>query len=376
MSNKPRDFNLLILFIFWAAMQTALLLIFKINSGGEALNIIANAEYFLKNGFFLRPRDYSYVVETFLIIIKIKLGVDYYFVVAIHLILNFIALYCWYNFLASFYASKKIALAAGLLIVLCYPYQLFNNYLATESVYFSITSIYTCCLLQTKIVTFKRAAGLVLLLTLICFTRPSGLFFFGATVIYLFAVSVKWVNLYLRIAIFIACAATGLQIINYITSSGNGYDFIIPFREEHIICGVTSLPGVKEGQMAEYNSLTAFAVYIKQNSMQVLRLALLKTKVFFMLTRPHFSLGHNLFLIGFFYPLYIIIIAGFIKHKKLYLRQGSYFFSVIFIYWLSVVLSCDDWANRFFLTLTPYLICMALLVFKPGFTDNKSAIAK
>jgi hypothetical protein len=371
MIRKLKDFNILILFIFWAVMQTALLLIFKINVGGEAISVIANAEYFVKNGSFLRSRDYLYSVEAFIIITKIKLGLGYHFVVAIHLILNFIALYCWYNFLALFYASKKLALMAGMLIVLCYPYQLFNGYLATESVYFSITSIYSCYLLQTKKTTFKRVAILILLLTLICFTRPSGLFFFAATAIYLFILSGKVLNLYLRAAIFITCTVVGLQIINYTTTSGNGYDFIIPFREEHVICGITSLPNVKEGQMSKYNSLLAFAAYIQQNGRQVLWLSLLKTKVFFLLVRTYFSLGHNLFLIFFFYPLYLLIMAGVVKYKKSYLRHSAYFFSIIFIYWLSVALSCDDWTNRFFLTLTPYLIGIALLVFKSQFVGDK-----
>jgi FtsH-binding integral membrane protein len=42
------------------------------------------------------------------------------------------------------------------------------------------------------------------------------------------------------------------------------------------------------------------------------------------------------------------------------MRRLLFFYTVIIIYWLSVVFTCDDWGNRFFITLTPFFIIMGL----------------
>ena len=362
--NKIKEHKFLILVLIWAVVQVCLLFIYGINAVGEAEAIVNNAESFIKDGYWASSRNYLYFTETFLVIIKIKLGLGYIFIVGIHLGLNLIALWCWYSFLANFYASENLAFVSGALIICCYPYQLHNGYLATESVYFSVSSIYSCFLLQTKTITFRRTVFLILLLFLVCITRPSGLFFFAATVFYLLAKFSPQLKLMLSGFIFLACTLFGLLVIAYFTKSGNGYDFILPFSEEHIICGVSNLPGVIEGKMSASNSLSAFAFYLSQHSGQFLRLALLKSQAFWGLTRAHYSGGHNLFLMAFFYPLYLLCITATIKFRKALSTVSVYFISVMFIYWLSVVFTCDDWSNRFFLTLTPYLIATALLFFK------------
>lgn len=362
--NKIKECKFLILLLIWAVVQACLIFIYGINTAGEAETIISNAGSFVKNGYLAGSRNYLYFTETFLVISKIKLGLGYSFVVGIHLGLNLIALWCWYSFLVNFYASQKLAFIAGLLIICCYPYQLHNGYLATESVYFSVTSIYSCFLLQTKKFTFSRTVFLAILLLLVCITRPSGLFFFAATVFYLLAKFTPQLKLMLSGVIFFACTILGLLVIEFFTKSGNGYDFIIPFREEHIICGVSNLPGITEGKMSASNSLSAFAFYLSQHSEQFFRLAFLKSQAFWGLKRMHYSAGHNLFLMAFFYPLYLLCIAAIVKFRKRLSLVAVYFISIMLIYWLSVLFTCDDWSNRFFLTLTPYIIIMALLVFK------------
>jgi hypothetical protein len=361
---KIKDYNLFILFLLWVTIQVCLLSLYGIKTDGEAENVITNANSLAVNGYFSNSRAYLYFTEIFLVFIKIKFDLGYGFIIIIHLALNFVALYCMYQLMCTFYSSARLALIGAILIIFCYPYQLYNGYLATESLYFSIGIFYSSYLLQTAEFTFKRTTVLFLLLVLVCFTRPSGLFFFAATVIYLFFFSARDLTLLVRIGLLGLSTAIGIVMVNYFTKSGNGYDFLIPFKEEHLICGVTSMPGVVESKMSGYNSLSSFANYLLQHPEQFFRLALLKSKVFFGLVRTHYSFGHNLFLIVFFYPIYLLSIGTLMRYRKYIPLEIIYCFSFFFIYWLSVIFSCDDWGNRFFLTLTPYLVLVALYLFK------------
>jgi hypothetical protein len=360
--------NLLILFTLWFIVQAFLLFTFGIKTDGEAEAIIANANFFISNGHVSSPRVYLYFTESFLVFIKIKFGLANTFIVLIHLMLNLAALFSMYRFIESFYASKKNALLGCVLLLICYPYQLHNTYISTESIFFSLSCIYTFYLLQVKKYTITNTAIIFLLLISLCITRPSGLFFVAATFVYLSLRLTLKVNLFVKISALSILAVIGLLVVNYFTSSGNGYDFIIPFKEEHIICGITTLPGITEGKMANENSLLLFVNYLGHHPQQFLRLALLKSKAFFGLSRPYFSLGHNLFLIFYFYSLYFLGIAAVIKHRKLLMRRLLFFYTVIIIYWLSVVFTCDDWGNRFFITLTPFFIIMGL-----GLVLNKNS---
>lgn len=361
---KLERYNFLVLIIFWAAVQAGLLFVYGIKTDGEAENIITNANSLLNSGHFSSSRNYSYFTEIILVYITLKLGTGFWLIIAVHLIFNLIALFYLYRFIDVFCTSKKIAFAGCVLILLCYPYQFYNSYLATESIFFSLTTIFTCYILQVKKIDFKTIIRILLLLIIICFTRPTGLFFFAATVLYL---SIKWttqLNIFVRLGIFGVFGIIGLVLINYSTSSGRGYDFILPFKEEHIICGVSSLPGVKEQLISDKNSLYDFFIYLSQHSGQFFRMALLKTKAFFGLTRTYYSLGHNLFLVFFFYSLYIFTVFTLLKFKKAISAELIYCCSIILIYWLAVVFTCDDWGNRFFLTLTPYLVIVSLKLFK------------
>jgi hypothetical protein len=55
-----------------------------------------------------------------------------------------------------------------------------------------------------------------------------------------------------------------------------------------------------------------------------------------------------------------------VKSKRKPEGYNVFSLSLIFIFWISVVFSCDEWSSRFFLTLTPFLIAVALRHFSPA----------
>ncbi|MEO7045250.1 MAG: hypothetical protein ABI091_08050, partial [Ferruginibacter sp.] len=308
---------------------------------------------------------YMYFTEASLVFLSMKLNVGYAAVILIQLFINLYALIYFYRFIASYYSSKILAFTGCILLLGCFPYQIYNTFLYTESIFFSLTIIYSCYLVKIEKLTPKIILQLLLFIILLCITRPNGIFFLGATIIYLYFFVAQKINLFLKVGIFFLVSAIGLFILNYLMGSGGAIDIILPFKDERVICDVPTLPfNANIDTLPNGNSLSGLFYYITHNFNQFSRLAILKTKAFFGLTRPYYSFGHNLFLIAYFYSFYVCIISIIFKKTKKLPIGFIYFISIIIIYWLSVVFSCDEWHNRFFLNLTPFFIILALFLFK------------
>jgi hypothetical protein len=356
-----------ILFAIWSCVQIYLFLSLGINTGGESLRALNDAGNLYSGKSLSSPGGYMYFTETVLIFLKMKAHLGTSAIILFQLTLNFAALIYLQRFLIKFYNSKILAFAGCSLLVICYPYQIYHFSFYTESVFFSLSIFYSCYLLKLKSLSLKSATILIALLFLLCVTRPSGIFFIAATLVYLYFFLTKKISAPLRSTIFILLTCTAVFLLNFMIGlgSGGGIDLILPFKDERIICGVPTLSyNVNIDTIKNSNSIMGLFYYVTHNFHQFFRLALLKSKVFFGLTRPYYSLPHNLFLITYFYSLYILIISNFFRKNRKLPMGFIYLFSIILIYWLSVLFSCDEWHNRFFLTLTPFLIIPALWLFK------------
>ena len=155
---------------------------------------------------------------------------------------------------------------------------------------------------------------------------------------------------------FITIANTAMQ--------GKGeFDFMKPFIEEHIICGVPTRLNTQIDLPENGNSLGGLVYYITHNTAPFLSLCGRKFYAFWSMTRNHYSLSHNLFLIFFLYPVYLFSVSSirFWLHKQ----KEFYYFSLLLagIFLVSVLLTCDDWLNRFIMPLIPVLFLLG----SPGY---------
>lgn len=355
----------LILLVIWLVVQSFLLLTNGIKTDGEAIRVIGEANKLINSGHLSAPNFAMYFLEISLIYLKLKIGFGYEIIVLIHLFVNAFALYHFYHFLLNLYSSTWLALLGGILLLACYPYQVYNSFLYTESLFFSLSIIYSCYFLNIERFNTKNICTVLFLLLLLCITRPTGIFFAGASIVYLFfklSDKMKAIN---RVFLFTALSAIALFVLNMLMGTGGGIDILLPFKDERIICEVPTLSyEVNIKTSSNSNSIFGLLYYIAHNFDQFTRLAWLKTLAFFGLYRPYYSFTHNLFIGSFFYPLYLFIVIAFFRFKKAIPISFIYFLTLIIITWLSVVFSCDEWHNRFFLTLTPFLIIPALYLFK------------
>jgi hypothetical protein len=353
----------LLLFLTWLTVQAYLLLSAGINLHGESARIIREAGFLAHGAHFSSPIYFSYLTEIALVYFKIKLGIGYGFIVGIQLLLNLLALLIFHSFCIKLYQSGKLALAASLLLLACYPYQAYNGYLYTESIFFSLSIIYSCSLVGNSRITPKHILKLAFLLLLMCLTRPTGLFFVIATFIYLYFARLHKTGP-ISFLISLAMGLSAIITINFAMGTGGGIDIIRPLREGHIICDVPTFS--VDGQSITNpgsNSIFGLISYVFDHPKPFLSLAIKKSSAFFGLTRHYYSGSHNLFLALFFYPLYALILLTLIRFGKKTPAAFLYFLCVMALFWLCVVFSCDEWHNRFFLTLVPFIITMGLYFF-------------
>jgi hypothetical protein len=145
--------------------------------------------------------------------------------------------------------------------------------------------------------------------------------------------------------------------------AGGSLDFMAPFKRENIICGVNTTPRADIQIIEKGNSLKGLFYYTVHNKNQFLRLSQLKTIAFFGLIRNYYSSFHNAYLSLFFYPFYLLAIVGIIKMYRRKEKITIYLLTIILLYWITTLLTCDDWHNRFILTVSPFIFLIGFAAF-------------
>ncbi|MEO5563222.1 MAG: hypothetical protein ABIR18_07305 [Chitinophagaceae bacterium] len=358
-SFLSRHFNAIVLFCCWAIVQSFLFYKYGIQTDLEAAKYIFEADNLLKNGTVSTANYWLYITQISLIAIVLKLKTGFFLVYLVQLFFNWIATLVFYRFLLNI-SNKLTGLILTLFLIFNTPIQTFNSFLQTESLFYSFTIIFSCYLLQIQKLTTKTITLLFLLLLLVCFTRPTGLLFVPGIFLYLFFKFARSLSTLAKVSITIIGSILFLFFLNAALGSGGELDFMLPYRDERIICGVPTLTYLRDVQTSDNpNSVFGLLYYITHNAGQFTRLALLRSKAFFGLARPYYSNGHNLYLYLYFFPFYLLMLFSlrkwFVRNKYILL----YCITVIAVTWLSVILTCDDWHNRFFLSVVPYIYILS-----------------
>jgi hypothetical protein len=359
----------LILAFCWILVQASLFYQHGIVTDFEAIKYIAEADNIIETGTVSSPNFWLYSTQIFLIATAKTLHTGLISVVMIQWFFNGLAAWILYKFSARI-SNKITGLLIGLLFIFNIPLQTFNSFLQTESLFHSFTILFSCYLLSLQKLTWKNLVAIFLFLILICFTRPTGILWAPCTFLYLFFRFFKALSVLLKTGISAIASVGFLFFLNTALGSGGELDFMLPFRDESIICGVPTLPHFVDIKTSDNpNSIFGIVYYITHNFEQFVRLAWLRSKAFFGLFRAYYSTGHNIYLSLYFYPVYILAalsLRNWIRQNKHLLLYCS---SLIFITWTSVIVTCDDWHNRFFLSIVPYIYILAAPALK-NITDK------
>ena len=355
------------LICIWALVNIIFLIKNGIVTTGEAEKYINEAHLFIQSGKLSSPNFWLYFTQIFLISICFKTGLGFGLAITVQLLFNLLATLSFYKLLLYIFEKPQIAVLGTIIILLNYPYQEFNTFLQTESLFYSFTLIYTSYFLRSEKISVKFFLTILAWLLIISITRPTGLLFLAPTFIFIFF---KKLGLIKKIVIFICSVFLFLYIVNIALGSGGELDFMLPFRDEQIICGVPTLPEFKKIQTVQNpNSIYGLIYYVTHNFGQFSRMAWLRTLAFFGLYRSYYSTWHNIYLIAYFYPLLITALLGIAYWLRTHVYKFMFLFIIILLTWMTVILTCDDWHNRFYLSISPYIIVLSM-VFVSRFLKN------
>lgn len=364
-----------ILVLLWLSIQAILLIQLGVVTKGEALKYTNEATLLDINHGFSQPKYLFYSVYIFIRWLDLQLHSNNLFTYGLQLVLNFLACSVFFKYATSLFKDYFFGAVATLLILLCLPWQQWTVHLYTESIFLSLALLFACSFIKTNKTKTDWLIVIGCLLFLI-FTRPTGLLFIPVTAIWLWVQSIKSKKWVVLAGLPLMAAIVFYLLLNYEMKGEGEFDFMKPFIEEHLICGVptglqTELQISKNG-----NSVEGLVFYISHNFGHFINLAAKKLLLFFGLTRSYYSSLHNLAIQLFFYPIYLLAIGGIVLGWKKY--RGMIFFSVLLIgiFAGSVVFTCDDWLNRFIMPVLPFILLLAAtgikeLFIRAGFSKPK-----
>jgi hypothetical protein len=360
--------NTNILLVIWAFINGIIIYSNGIITEGEAVKYIYEAKALLDTGSLTASNYWFYFTQITLLVIAFKLKLGYAFVVIVQLFFSAWALLWFYRLAASLF-SKQTAFIGTLIFLLNYSYHEYNTYVQTESLFHSFTIIFTSYLLRLNRLTLLNAVIIFLSTVLICITRPTGLLLVPGIALYLFFAFFKAIGTRLKIGIVALCGVAFLVLMNAVIGSKGEWDFMLPYLDERIICGVPTLHHFVDIKTdPNGDSIYGLYYYIVHNFDQFIRMAFLRSKAFFGLLRTYYGRGHNTYLAVFFYPLYAAALLSLGWWWKHHANRLLYFSCAVSMTWVTTLLTCDDWHNRWFLTISPWIIMAALPAITKLFT--------
>ena len=360
--NKKNQF--LLLAGVWLCMQFFFIFQNGIVTDLEATKYINEAHHFLATGTFTTNNYLFYSIQILLIAFCLKLHIGFWFVVLVQIIFNGISVICFYKIVDRLNSNSNLPFFSTLFFVVFFYYHLFNTLLFTESLYFSFSLIFTCSLFSIKSLSLKTLWPIVLMLLVLYFTRPTGIYFIPATFFYLM------IRFFSNKAFITLTVITGVVIIamialfNFSLGSGGELNFLLPYTHEMIICGVSTLPQPHQFSVpVEKNSIQGLAYIIGHNFGLFTRLAFQRLVAFFGVYRTFYSLLHNVIIVSYFFLIYATIIFYFKNAFKEHKAESTFLLVNILLMAITVMLSCDEWSNRFIFSVLPSLLLLATICF-------------
>lgn len=344
----------------WLLVNVLLLIKNGIVASGEAEKYIHQAHVYVSTGRLETANFRFYFVPIALLAICIRFHLSFVWMIAVQLLLNGLATLVFWRTAARLFPVGRAAFIVTAWLLLNLPYQAYNTFLQTESIFQSVSLILVCLMVYPKRPPNNRLALILVLVLILAATRPNGLLFVPVVLGFICLTALRKHRTWLKFSFLGAGVAIFVASLNLFMGSGGELDFILPFREEHIICGVpTVFAGGRAAVPAGANSIWGLLGYIFDHFGTFIRLALLKSLYFWSLCREYFSAFHNAYLVLYFYPA---VVAALVSLRWWWRRESAalfYLLAPVFLTWAMVILTCDDWHNRFFLSISPFLFFLA-----------------
>ena len=351
----------ILIVLIWLFSTLLYIKLFGLVTNMEAIKYIDEARLFIEKGTFSVPRYWFYSITIFIITVALKLKIGLTGAFILQAILNLYAYLFFYTALKKAFQLPLTAFFIIAYLLIFWPYQNWVVYLFTESAFFSLILILFSTLILYKPESFKNILLICIALVLVIMSRPLGILFGGSIYLYLFySANKKW-------KIVLGCAslfflAFFFYTANTIFSTTKYWTITQAFEQESVICDLpTTTPSFTKLDLAiSGNPVYQLCYYLTHNFSHFLHLAGIKLQYFFLMTRPFYSKAHNYFLLLNTIPLYLLMIGSFfIKRIPFNKEVALFLISSIALYTIIIIIQCDDYQNRFILSIYPFFVVLA-----------------
>jgi 4-amino-4-deoxy-L-arabinose transferase-like glycosyltransferase len=327
--------------------------------GLEADKYISQGEILLREGRLSESKFIFYLPVILLVSAAKALGLPLYVVAIVQILFSAYAQYVFYKLMRKL-SSNATAFLASLILLLFIPLQAWNLFLYSDSIFISFSLLFAYTIYNYRPTRLKTILPVLLVLCGLVFSRPSGILFIPATIIYILLLPQDR-----RTRVIIAVGSITVLVLMYLSintifSGGSDMDVIKPYVEEHVICFVPQKPeGSSLTLLNSGDPVKDLFYYVVHNPLHFLRMVSLRMLSFFNLCRPYYSSTHNLLLIAFMVPMYLFSIAGILKTWRRTKPFVLFIALFVVLYSLGIALQCDDWHSRFTMVVIPYFIYLA-----------------
>ncbi|HYK46989.1 MAG TPA: glycosyltransferase family 39 protein [Parafilimonas sp.] len=356
--NGVREQKLLfILFCLWLLVQLVSFLQFGIVTNNEAVKYRNEAYNILNTGRFSEPKYIFYSAYIFVRVLFIESGFENTGVFALQLLFNLLAMFCFFETAMKLSDNSAFAFVATLLLVLCYPWQYWTNFLYTESFFCSLIISFTFLLFGIKKRNIFRYLAALLLFAVILLARPTGILLIPVLCFLLLYFLLSRKKFIIAVSSAVLMLSAFIILLNSAAKAGSGFDFVKPIIENSVLCYISTQP--QTGTALNGNAVGAIIHHFQSDPINFFKLSALKFFSFWGLTRPYYSTLHNWLLRIYFYPIYFFAFVGILSLKKHNRYFAVYSTAMLLIFTLTVMITCDDWNNRFLMPIIPLVILLA-----------------
>jgi hypothetical protein len=368
----------LIVIAMWIVAELLLFSKFGFGFEMEAKKYIREADFILENRYLSQGRYLFYLSTIIIIALSSALKIGLYGAIAFILIINLSSYLLFFKALKKIFNARPPAFIVIFFLLSFWPYQSWSLFLYTECLFYSFVILLFSHLLLFKSINRKFLIRLFILLLLVVISRPLGVLFIFPVLLFLFF----HLNRKQRIFLFgslVAASVLLVWVVQIVFTTTPDWNMKRAFLEDSMICDMPLTANNNNLILSDNsNQLYRLFYYVTHNFSHFSGLAVKRLKYFFLNTRDYYSPMHNLYLLTILAFIYGSIILGFKNIRKVFSTAGiSFIFSIIFLFALTVALQCDDYHNRFFLTLMPMLTvaavagCRPLVIRLIAFFQNK-----
>lgn len=345
-----------ILFLIWLIVQGALFYKYGIDATQESLKYIGAAKTLLAQGHLPETRYFFYLSTTLLIVFCLKTGLGYGGVVFFQLLLNLYATWAFFNALKSRETKRHSAFFTTLLLIFFLPYQTFNFYLYTESIFYSSALLFFSSCLRYCEPSRRVLLTQALFLCLTILSRPLGIIFLPCWVFFL-----AWKHSVRPLVILLSFALAlvlGVVVVNTIMTTIGDWQILKPAEYGYIICDIPTRSKLELDYLKSHSPLMQLGYFVWEYPAEALRLTARRLQAFFLLSRSYYSKGHNLFLLFYAAVLTLPFLYSLFSAKRMFPDKPLFYLclSIVLGFAFAIALQCDDYSNRFHHTIVPVFL--------------------